>query len=208
MVSFFCGIVFRIIFYTKYKEESYYQIRKIFSIFSILIILGLLVITDAIHMYYSEENDYIKLLKYFGILFPRCIIYPFIDTFVNKMMDEQSLSSFQYMRWRGFFESILLIIITPILVKTSNFYFSSNFFGIKFWAVTSCYIIINFFKSFLLLHVIAYYTSQSVSFLIISESFAGSITEIIKNKDNLDEVKNIIISLFEIILIIFDLVRE
>ena len=199
----FFGIVFRFFFYIIFIENYCNHNRKICSIVSILIILGLLVITDVIHMYYSEETDYNKMFEYFGILFPRCVIYPFIDTLVNKMMDNQSLSPLQYMRWRGFFESILLIIITPILVKTSIFYFSSSFFGIKFWLTTSGYIIINFFKSYLLLHVISKYTAQSVSFLIISESFAGSITEIIKNKDNLDEVKNIIISLFEIILIIF-----
>ena len=58
-------------------------------------------------------------------------------------------------------------------------------------------------KAILLLNVVYYYTPQSVSFLIISESFAGSFHEIInfiKSEEKKD--LSILISIFEIILVI------
>lgn len=67
------------------------------------------------------------------------------------------------------------------------------------------YFIISFFKSFLLANVIYYFTAQSVSFLIISESLAGSMHEIynfVNKKEKMTDVVNIIISLIEIVLII------
>ena len=43
------------------------------------------------------------------------------------------------------------------------------------------YIVATFFKANLVLKVIYYFSSQSVSFLIIAESITGSITQIIKD---------------------------
>ena len=109
------------------------------------------------------------------------------------------------MRRRAFFESILLAIITPILVFCSIVHFSSDIFSYKFAIIAPLYFLTSFGKSILLLNIIYIYSSQSVSFLIISESLAGSIHEIInfiKGEENMEDITNIFLSISEIILTI------
>ena len=102
--------------------------------------------------------------------------------------------------------ALILIIITPIL------YFS---FGDKLSLVIDngykvliliVYTFASFFKNYFLLKIIYHFSSQSVSFLIISESVAGSIDEIIdyirdrEDKEALDII-SLIIEILGIILI-------
>ena len=203
--------VFRIFFYIFFnrkdpnKQKAYSENHKLCSIIFILIIFGLLLILDVIHMVVVEDFDALNCVRYFGFLLPRSIIYPFIDTIVEKFMYEFSVSPTGYMRRRSITESILLVIITTILLSTSNLHISSDIFNFKFFFIMIIYFIISFFKSFLLANVIYYFTAQSVSFLIISESLAGSMHEIynfVNKKEKMTDVVNIIISLIEIVLII------
>ena len=65
------------------------------------------------------------------------------------------------------------------------------------------YVSSSFIKSYLLLKVIYYFSSQSVSFLLISESITGSITEIINffSSDDSNYV-NIIFLTIDILIIL------
>ena len=65
------------------------------------------------------------------------------------------------------------------------------------------YVSSSFIKSYLLLKVIYYFSSQSVSFLLISESITGSITEIINffSSDDSNYV-NIIFLAIDILIIL------
>ncbi len=106
------------------------------------------------------------------------------------------------MFFRGVGELILLIItIIPILFKYGKIDFKSIFINdlTKIIAIIIIYTWSSFIKAHELLNVIYYYSSQSVSFLIISESISYSIVEIIKS----NEKDNIIILVVEIICIIF-----
>ena len=109
---------------------------------------------------------------------------------------------FQYMRYRGSIQFLYLIIMTTILYLTSNLNFSIDIFSRKLAISAPLYIVSCFIKAILLLTVIYKFSSQSVSFLIISESFAGSIKEIIDffNKDK--NKTSIAISIIEMILVI------
>ena len=77
----------------------------------------------------------------------------------------------------------LILIITPILYGTiwindnESFKLVSDLTNMITLIVI--YVSSSFIKSYLLLKVIYYFSSQSVSFLLISESITGSITNII-----------------------------
>ena len=109
----------------------------------------------------------------------RSFLFPFIDTIAKKLMKEKYILPLNVMKFRDLFEFLYLIIITPILIATSNLHFSSDIFSINLAIAAPIYIISSSIKSFLLLNVIYKFSAQSVSFLIISESLAGSIHEII-----------------------------
>ena len=84
------------------------------------------------------------------------------------------------MFFRGCFETLILSLITPIfffcLNVKDNFDFNPYNVNLPLLiSVLSCYTIFSFIKGILLLKVIYYFSSQSVSFLLISESITGSI---------------------------------
>ena len=85
---------------------------------------------------------------------------------------------------RGIGEFILILIITPIFYffvwknENNNFVFKNELTNAILMIIF--YTLSSFIKAYVLLKVIYYFSSQSVSFLIISESITGSIYEIIK----------------------------
>ena len=98
-------------------------------------------------------------------------------------MKNKAISPSGYMRRRAVIETLLLLIITLILVICSIVRFSSDNFSHKFYIIVPLYFLSSFGKSYLLLNIIYIYTSQSVSFLIISESIKIFISnKILKDK--------------------------
>ena len=109
------------------------------------------------------------------------------------------------MGYRFLYELVLLLIITPILIATSNLHFSSDIFSKNLAIVGPVYTITSSIKSYLLLKVIYKFKAQSVAFLIISESLAGAIYEVIdffNDTKKKSRTLNIVLYIFEIILII------
>ena len=107
---------------------------------------------------------------------------------------------------RGIGEFILILIITPIFYffvwknENNNFVFKNELTNAILMIIF--YTLSSFIKAYLLLKVIYYFSSQSVSFLIISESITGSIYEIIKFFMSEKYDYKIIILLIEIVIII------
>ena len=101
----------------------------------------------------------------------------------------------------------LILIITPILYGTiwindnESFKLVSDLTNMITLIVI--YVSSSFIKSYLLLKVIYYFSSQSVSFLLISETITGSITEIINffSSDDSNYV-NIIFLTIDILIIL------
>ncbi len=203
----FFDIIFRMIFCKIFNEKNPYpEKHKKCSLILMIIVLFILGGVDIIHFIFVGHYQHPDFIYFFLILFLRSISYPFNDTIVYNYMKNNAISPFGYMRRRAFFESILLAIITPILVFCSIVHFSSDIFSYKFAIIAPLYFLTSFGKSILLLNIIYIYSSQSVSFLIISESLAGSIHEIInfiKREENMIDIKNIFLSISEIILTIF-----
>ena len=104
---------------------------------------------------------------------------------------------------RGLGEFVLILIITPILYFTlwsGKIIFNENLGKIALSIIL--YTLSSFIKEYLLMKVIYYFSSQSVSFLIISQSITGSICEIIKYfKSDESAIKSVFL-IIEIIVIL------
>ena len=144
-----------------------------------IIFLFILGCVDIIHFIFVGHCQHPDFIYFFLILFIRSISYPFTDTILYNHMKNKAVSPGDYMIRRAVIETLLMIIITLFLLHFSIVHFSSDIFSYKFYIIAPLYFLSSFGKSYLLLNIIYIYTSQSVSFLIISESLAGSIHEII-----------------------------
>jgi len=173
---------------------------------------AILIINDIILMFFNKSKVY-EIGETFFFLGNASIsgfIYPIEDTFVKQIFSQYYLYPAQMQFNRGIIEFFLLIIITPIL------YFSFGG-GLKFAPANVVIVIVSliiytiasFVKAFILLKIIYHFSSQSVSFLIISQSFVGSINrliQIIKNSIISSEgwkIVLILLEIFGIIMILF-----
>ena len=143
---------------------------------------------------------------YSAILALRGLSIPFEDTIIKKLFTENYLLPEKFMLIRGIFVGLIIIVLTPIL------YFS---FGLT-WMITFhtsnivtivIYTLCSFVKAYFLLKIIYYFSSQSVSFLVISESITGCICRIIdfikdKNKETLEYIL-VVLELIGILIITF-----
>ena len=112
--------------------------------------------------------------------------------------------SFQFLR--GIFEMVIIIVVTPILFFSFKLELDFHF-GVEQATTMIFYTIVLFIKAHLLIRVIYHFSSQSVCFLVISESFGSAIIEFVKkikneNKNSIDiillhlEILGILIILF------------
>ena len=112
--------------------------------------------------------------------------------------------SFQFLR--GIFEMVIIIVVTPILFFSFKLELDFHF-GLEQIITMILYTIVLFIKAHLLIRVIYHFSSQSVSFLIISESFGGAIIEFIKeiNNENKNAIDIILlfIKILGIVIILF-----
>ena len=188
--------------------------HRIFSMITIGIGFSILIINDIILMFLTETSikiyDIRSTFFYTAIASISGFSYPLEDTFVKQIFSEDYLYPANVQFDRGIFELILLVVITPILY----FSFGGGLeFGyedlIKVIIVLVIYTIAAFVKAYILLKIIYHYSSQSVSFLIISQSFGGSIirfVQIVKktiNPSNGWKIVLIILEIFGIIIILF-----
>ena len=144
---------------------------------------------------------------YIAILSIRAVLFPLEDIIIKKVFTIYYILPETLMFLRGLIVLIHIIIITPILyhhlkMTCSNEYDSSKIStNIK---IIISYIVATFSKAYLVLKVIYYFSSQSVSFLIIAESITGSITQIIKDIGSRnDKFYFIIMEIIAILIVLF-----
>jgi len=197
---------------SRYILSIFFQKTKVFKHhkFSIIIIsIGFLFLipTDiiSIHYFTSGINEGLSYI-YIAITFLRVILFPFEDVIVKKVFTDDYVIPELLMFLRGIGEFILILIITPIFYffvwknENNNFVFKNELTNAILMIIF--YTLSSFIKAYVLLKVIYYFSSQSVSFLIISESITGSIYEIIKFFMSEKYDYKIIILLIEIVIII------
>ena len=197
-------IIIRYIFSYLLLETKMFKHHK-FSIIIILIGFVILAPTDFISMYLFPQGEINPKYTYIyiGVNLLRGVLYPLEDTFVKKIFTEDYIIPEFCMFLRGVGQLILIAIITPILYFTVwevNIRIEYNKGIIAL--VIILYFLSSFIKEYLINKVIYYFSSQSVSFLIISESITTSILEIIlylKNVESETDNKKFIKYLFFII---------
>ena len=177
-----------------------------FSFFLILINFLILIPTDAISLHFYTPNKDEKLTYiYIGMYSIRAILYPYEDVIIKKLFKDDYVLPEYLMFFRGVGELILILFLTPIFYFTlcADDILTFNEDIIKIVLTIILYTLAAFVKSYLLFKVIYYFSAQSVSFLIISESIACSVAEIIKyfNQNSFDGI-NIINLFIEIIVIL------
>ena len=167
----------------------------------IIIIFGFLLLLPADFLLINGEPeiDMGKTLSYVGILAFRAIFIPLSDTICKQLFADNYILPQNLMFSKALMEMIIIIILTPTL------FFS---FGLK-WEISFevenivtiiIYTLAASVKAYFLLKIIYHFSSQSVSFLVISESVTGSINEIIYFiKDPEKEATDIILLILELI---------
>ena len=197
-------IIFRYIFSFLFLKTKIFKHHK-FSIAIICIAFIILIPTDiiSIHHFSGENNVDIKLTYiYIAIFCIRGILFPLEDTVVKKVFIEDYILPEHFMFFRGVGDFIIIIVISPVLYFSlyADVVFS---FGdvTKIIITIILYILSSSIQAYLLIKVIYYFSSQSVSFLIISESVTGSICEIINYFISKDYENHLIILIIEILVI-------
>ena len=124
---------------------------------------------------------------------------PFEDTLIKILFTQNYFMPEKFMLFRGIIVGIIIVILTPILCVSFKVTLELTFHTPQI-ITAIIYTLASSVKSYFLLKIIYYFSSQSVSFLVISESVSGSILLIIKfikceNKD-----------MFTIILVIMEII--
>ena len=180
--------------------------HRMVSIGGIIIGFCILLPPDFILLSRNRSKKIGLTVAYVAILALRGVSIPFEDTIIKKLFSENYIRPEKFMFYRGITVGIIIAVLTPIL------YFA---FGVK-WSISFStaniitviiYTLASFVKSFFLLKIIYYFSSQSVSFLVISDSFPGTIFRIIdfikeNNKDAVGYIL-VIMELLGIIIIAF-----
>jgi len=122
-----------------------------------------------------EGKDVSNKFLFLLFILPRSIFYPLEDVLNKILLSNDFLLPHTLMYDRGLIEFIILFIISLILLLTGKltltFKYGEEAVYIILFRIVN--IIISFAEAFCLMEVIYIFTSQYVSFLIVSESFAG-----------------------------------
>ena len=201
-------IIFRLILSIFVFKTKVYK-HHIISIFIIIIGFIILIPSDVLSLHFfpggiNEKFTYI----YVGIVSCKGFLYPTEDTIQKKIFTENYIIPELFFLFRGLGDLILFIVITPILYFSlwikddESFDLASSLPSIVILSIVYC--IFSFIKELIVLKVLYYFFVQSVSFLLISESLTGTISEIVRffdSKKNKSENYNIIFLTIDIIII-------
>ena len=194
-------ILMRYIFSIIILKNKIFKHHK-FAIIIILISLPFMIPIDIFHIiFFNKEDLYLTLIN-IGIVSIKAFLFPLEDTIVKIVYLNYYILPEYMMLVRGLGEFLIILITTPIL------YFSLGIEDIKFnfdsykILILLFYTLSSFIKAYLILKVIYFFSAQSVSFFVISESIGLSVGQLIKNT-NSDHPKSILLFIAEIIVILF-----
>ena len=200
-------IIMRYIFSVFILKIAVYK-HSIFSMITIGIGLAIFIINDILLIIFGSNYELSKTFIFAAIASISGFTYPIEDTLIKQIFSEEYLFPANFQFYRGITELILIAVITPILF----FSFKLKLVFVGNVSIMIPTLIINaladFIKSFITFKIIYHYSSQSVSFLRISQSFGSSITKFIgifgnnNNKNNIDRGWKIILIILEFISVI------
>ena len=152
--------------------------HRIVSMGGILVGFCILLPADFILLSRDKTKKLGLTAGYVALLALRGLSIPFEDTLIKILYTENYLLPEKFMLFRGITVGVIIIVITPILYFSFGLTWKISFQAGNYVS-SSIYIITSFVKSYFLLKIIFHFSSQSVSFLVISESVSGSVFQII-----------------------------
>ena len=143
--------------------------HHLFSV--IMIIIGLLILfINEICIYYHnfiKLESVTKTFIYALILLLKNVIFPIKDTLISQFFINEYLYPEQMQFIRGLIESIIIIIVTPILSLSfgKEPKFSDKLQNLKI-IYNIFFVLLNFFNNYIKLKLISHFSIQCVTFLI------------------------------------------
>ena len=176
--------------------------HRIVSMIGIFIGFLILLPSDIALIHFNNPEKLKPSVGYVSILALRGITIPLEDTLIKKLFTENYVLPENFMLFRGIIVGIIIVVLTPILYFSFHLTWKISFNYINIISII-IYTLASSVKSYFLLKIIYYFSSQSVSFLVISESVTGSILQIINFiNDTKKDPEDIILVIVEIIGII------
>ena len=179
--------------------------HHIWAIYVMIFGFFLIIPFDLLDLFKGEDVNKTHTAIYFIVLSCQSIIYPLEDTFIKKFFNTYFILPEKMLFSISICEAIIVSIISIILyflnvIKFDLMYNTGIIIGI------SIFILETAVREYIIIKFIYLYSSQSVAFLIISQSIAVSLLDIInfiKEKDKGDIGFQVYLSFpFEIIALI------
>ena len=170
-------IIVRYIFSIFILKTKVYK-HHMWSIYAIVIGFMLIVPFDIVQFISEKDKNNVYSIIYIGVLSLRAIFYPLRDTLIKSIYREYYILPENLLFGMGIIQSVLITIITVILFFCHVLNFDLTF---TFWNIfmSIIYILVHVIKQYIVAKIIYLFSSQSVSFLIISTSIAVGIKGII-----------------------------
>jgi hypothetical protein len=162
-----------------FKKFNIYK-HHLFSIIMIIIGLIILFINEFLICYdnFNDLESETKAIICALILLLKSIIFPIEETLISQFFINEYLYPEQMQFIRGLIESIIIIIVTPILSLSFDIKlkFRCEYPIIIFNII---FVLQNFFKNYIKLKLISHFSAQCVSFLISCKTLILPIIRII-----------------------------
>ena len=180
--------------------------HHIWSILAIIIGFLLIVPIDIVKIFIKNETNKKDSLLYMAIMSLRALFFPLEHTLIKKFYSNYYILPENLLFLMGIIQCILLSILTPILTSTKVFNDDLNYSPFNI-IMSILYTLITFVRQSITLKIIYLFSSQSVSFLIISTTISGTIYDIIdffqKKDKSLINIINYLGFFFGIIAFVF-----
>ena len=154
----------------------------------------------------GNKGKFSTKIWYLFFILPRALLFPMEDATNKILLSDDFLLPHSLMFDRGIIEFFFLLIFSLILFFTKKLEIIYKSEHIKYIIlIKSAHTIVLSVKAFCLMKTIYIYTSQYVSFLVVSESFGGTLNlfiNIISGEDYPKIYENIIFIIAEIISVI------
>ena len=160
----------------KLKIKAYKH--HLWAIYGIIIGFILVVPFDICDVYFQKNIHTVYNFIYIGILSIRAITYPLEGIYVKKFFNNYYVLPEKLLFSIAIVEAIILLLITPILYLTKVLKFEFTI-SVEVIIMIIVYILTTAVREYIFIKIIYLFSAQSVSFLIISQSIAYSIKDII-----------------------------
>ena len=152
--------------------------HKIFSMILILFGFAILLPVDGFFMQRKEGIEIYSTLYHTGILLIIGISFPLKDLLIKKLFEKKYLMPQNLMFYKSLIEVLIISVLTAILMSSLDIGFDTVKHESENIIAIIIYCFLTFIKNYFLLKIIYHFSSESVSFLVVSKSIAGSVDEV------------------------------